>query len=558
MANEWQSLLQQSPNIAGQDLIKNFQSAYGTAQEQKKTAYDQFRLQKAQDIVSKARRADGTMDWDAMFKLGSEAGIGLDAFNQVNKMQTERRASEVANAQNRMVLESMGYDPSRWDPSAAPSVNVPAASGVPYEGASTEDYSFLTPKAPVAQETQIPQAAPTVFGAQGVGETAQTSMPSSAPVQAGPQDIVVPGNVAPASKTGMYELPAPPMRAPEADQREGYYNELWRAQRDPEAMKKLLGAGGVTGAGASILSTAKMSPVEQENLGRYLGLRGIAAPDVQSGLTQLENLVVSGVTPPTINPMLGMMSKDEQAKEWGRYNQALADYPAKVQEARAKLSEAIRTGNYEVLDKQLAVAGNKRAEEQNKRAREQVEWPEVFSKPFESPAEKANARQASSASKGISDAIGELSGIKANDPKFPAIRMAVAKDIMIAYGLPVTEGVMSELEGLVRNGASISEIATAMGEHGIKGAVANTIGQLATQVLGLKDPTTIQHMGISAQTFANRKYKNLGVSDDKNFADAFPIAKWQGLKPPTKETTKTVQPKETSAQKFARLRGATK
>lgn len=366
MANEWQSLLQQSPNIAGQDLIKNFQSAYGTAQEQKKTAYDQFRLQKAQDIVSKARRADGTMDWDAMFKLGSEAGIGLDAFNQVNKMQTERRASEVANAQNRMVLESMGYDPSRWDPSAAPNANVPAASGVPYEGPSTEDYSFLTPKAPVAQETQIPQAAPAVFGAQGVGETAQTSMPSSAPVQAGPQDIVVPGNVAPASKTGMYELPAPPMRAPEADQREGYYNELWRAQRDPEAMKKLLGAGGATGAGASILSTAKMSPVEQENLGRYLGLRGIAAPDVQSGLTQLEDLVVSGVTPPTINPMIGMMSKDEQAKEWGRYNQALADYPAKVQEARAKLSDAIRTGNYEVLDKQLAVAGNKRAERMQK------------------------------------------------------------------------------------------------------------------------------------------------------------------------------------------------
>jgi hypothetical protein len=61
--------------------------------------------------------------------------------------------------------------------------------------------------------------------------------------------------------------------------------------------------------------------------------------------------------------MIGMLSKDEQAKEWGRYNQAVAEYPAKVQDARVKLSEAIRTGNYDVLDKSISVAGNRRAEE---------------------------------------------------------------------------------------------------------------------------------------------------------------------------------------------------
>ena len=358
MANEWQSLLQQSPNIAGQDLIKNFQSAYSTAQEQKKTAYEQYRLQKAQDITSKARRADGTMDWDAMFKLGSEAGIGLDAFNQVHKMQSERRASEVANAQNRMVLESMGYDPSSWDPSAGPRVQAPA-SGVPYQGPSETDYGFV---APTTQETQIPQAAPAVFGAQGVGETAQTSVAPSAPVQAGPQDVVVPGTVAPASKAGMYQPPAAPMAERPIAQTEGYYNELWRAQRDPEAMQKLLGAG-ATGATGAELSTAQMSATEQENLARYLALRGINAPDVQTGLSQLENMALAGVAKPVINPMLGMMSKDKQAEEWGRYNQALAEYPAKVQEARTKLSDAIRTGNYEVLDKSISVAGNRRAEE---------------------------------------------------------------------------------------------------------------------------------------------------------------------------------------------------
>jgi hypothetical protein len=132
-------------------------------------------------------------------------------------------------------------------------------------------------------------------------------------------------------------------------------------------MKKLLGAG-ATGATGAELSTAQMSATEQENLARYLALRGINAPDVQTGLSQLENMALAGVAKPVINPMLGMMSKDKQAEEWGRYNQALAEYPAKVQDARVKLSDAIRTGNYEVLDKQLAVSANKIAQEGNKRA----------------------------------------------------------------------------------------------------------------------------------------------------------------------------------------------
>jgi len=52
MANEWQSLLQAAPNNANFNLVKSFQDSYGTAQDQKKTAYEQFRIQKAQDIAS--------------------------------------------------------------------------------------------------------------------------------------------------------------------------------------------------------------------------------------------------------------------------------------------------------------------------------------------------------------------------------------------------------------------------------------------------------------------------------------------------------------------------
>lgn len=568
MANEWQSLLQQAPNMANLNLVRTAQDAYGTAQDQKIKAYDQYRLQKAQEIASKATRADGTMDWDAMFKLGSEAGIGLDTFNQVHKMQTERAQAEVARAQNRMQLESMGYDPTQWDPSQGTIADKTYreqygrdAQPVPFTPPTAEEaraYDFLT--APPA-ETQIPQAAPTVFGTQGVGETAQTSMPSSAPVQAAPQDVVpaqneviITPNAIPSS--GTFTLPEPPMPERQVAKTEGYYNELWRAQRDPEAMKRLLGAGVSVGATGTGLSVSNMKPDEIQNLGRYLALRGIQSTNPQEGLTALENMALQSVAQPVLNPMIGMLSKDEQAKEWGRYNQALAEYPAKVQEARVKLSDAIRTGNYDVLDKQISV-------EQNKRAREQVEWPEVFAKPFETPSEKANARQASASAQGIKDAIEKLKGISANDPRFPAVRMAVAKDIMIAYGLPVTEGVMQELEGLVRNGVSASEISDRLSREGFGAAAANALSQTATQVLGLKDPQTIAEMGRSAQEFAHRKYKALGVSNSKAFNIAFPVSeatKWQDESPATvlpsaPRPTQPAKPSQTPATKGKPLSG---
>lgn len=355
MAQEWQSLLQQAPNIQNLDLAGTFTKSYQDALSTRKNAYDFYRTQKAQEIAAKASRPDGSMDWDTMFKLGNEAGLGLDAFEQVQKMQAARRASELAVQQQRMSLESMGYDPTKWDPSAGPSIAV-KAGGTPYEGPSANDYGFVTGPA----ETQIPQAPAQQFGAQGVGETAQTSMaPSGAPAPVaqdvvGPNEVVIRPNELPTS--GTFKLPelVPDWETKMAPN-EGYYNQLWRAQRDPEALKRMLGSMGAgTEATGPTLSTQQMKPEELSNLARYTALRGIAAKDPQEALTALENMAVGSVAVPQLNPMLGMLSKDEQAKEWGRYQTAIAEYPAKVQEARNKLSEAIRTGNYDVLEKQMA------------------------------------------------------------------------------------------------------------------------------------------------------------------------------------------------------------
>lgn len=375
MDQEWQSLLQQAPNIQNLDLAGTFTKSYQDALSTRKNAYDFYRTQKAQEIAAKASRPDGSMDWDTMFKLGNEAGLGLDAFEQVQKMQVARRASELAVQQQRMSLESMGYDPTKWDPSAGPSIAV-KAGGTPYEGPRANDYGFVTGPA----ETQIPQAPTQQFGVQGVGETAPTSMaPSGAPAPVaqdvvGPNTIVIRPSETPAS--GTFKLPelVPDLKTKMAPN-EGYYNQLWRAQRDPEALKRMLGSMGAgTEATGPTLSTQQMKPEELSNLARYTALRGIAAKDPQEALTALENMAVGSVAVPQINPILGMLSKDEQAKEWGRYQTAITEYPAKVQEARNKLSEAIRTGNYDVLEKQMAKDQLELSKQANERAEEKQRY----------------------------------------------------------------------------------------------------------------------------------------------------------------------------------------
>lgn len=356
MANEWISLLKGAPTN-NMNLVNTFQDSQAKAIENKKNAYDLYRTQKAQEIVGSSTDAEGNINWDNVFKSGVKAGLGLDAFKQTHAMQLERRAAELQQLQNRRFLESMGYDPTRWDSSAGPNVQVPAGN-VPYEGPSQNNYDFITQP----QETQIPQAQNPAFGANGVGETAQTPMAPSVQAPSNAQDVVVQGNVGPASKTPMYELPTPAMRDPNAPSavQEGYYNELWRQKGIPEGQDVMGGAGGANGVGGLQLSTAQMKPAEIDNLNRYLALRGIYVSG-QEGLSALEKMAVSSVPMPVMNPMAMMSGKEEYAKEMGRFTTAMAEYPAKVQEARNKLSDAIRGGNWEVFDKDLQKQGNERA-----------------------------------------------------------------------------------------------------------------------------------------------------------------------------------------------------
>jgi hypothetical protein len=114
-----------------------------------------------------------------------------------------------------------------------------------------------------------------------------------------------------------------------------------------------------------------MSDAEKANLSRYLAMRGIANADPQQALTALENMAIQSVPQPVLNPMVGMMSKDDQAKEYGRYRQAVAEYPAKVQEAITKVSDSIKSGNMDVVTQDLAKTASRIAQAGNERAQQE-------------------------------------------------------------------------------------------------------------------------------------------------------------------------------------------
>jgi hypothetical protein len=394
MANEWQSLLQGAPNLQNLNLLGNFNTGYSTAVEQKKTAYDMYRQQKAQEIVGKSTRPGGDLDWDMMFKLGNEAGLGLDAFEQVNKMQQARRANEVAVLQHRANLESMGYDPTRWDPSAGNPVQVPAG-GTPYVAPTPEEaarYDFLTRVASgeSTPETQIPQAQAQQFGAQGVGGTAQIPGAPSAFPAGVPQDVVGDGTArspmdlgegtlsgqAPATKTGMYQLEAPPMRDPDLDSRvtEGYFNRLWRTGRSQADAQRAMGLD-LASTEVPLFDITGMHGEQKDRLAKFLAMQGINPGETDAELqtaVQLRKQAVVDAIPQPAPVMPEGMGFEAMAKAQNLNRKNMIDWVKARQEAGIAFDKAMQEGNYAVLEKQLAQTASGLAKQAS--ARQEAEF----------------------------------------------------------------------------------------------------------------------------------------------------------------------------------------
>ncbi len=408
MAYEWQSLLQGAPDLEKINLLGNFNAGYSTAVEQKKTAYDMYRTQKAQEIAAKASRPDGSTDWDTMFKLGNEAGLGLDVFNQVHKMQQDRAAAESALKQQQGLLRSMGEDRTLWDPSAKPidvfmreeaakrNFETVDTTPSPYVAPTAEEsarYAGLVVPAPsetaTLRTTQAPGSevqSPTTSPAS-TASTATTASTASTATTAPPATTApAPPSVAEGTTMDLGQknivvglLPAPAMRDPNADDllnAEGYYNRLWRDSSNYGNFTATGngGNGGAGGAGDATgsFSVESMGDIAKDRLATYLAGRGVDTKDLQSAVNSLEARAIDSVPKPVMVMPEGT-TVEAIAKARNLNMKAQAEYAAKVADAKLKFSDDMQKGNYSVLEKQLAQTASALAKQANERQRAEFE-----------------------------------------------------------------------------------------------------------------------------------------------------------------------------------------
>lgn len=513
MANEWQSLLQGAPDLDKLNLLGNFNTGYSTAVEQKKTAYDMYRQQKAQEIVSKASRPGGGLDWDLMYKLGSDAGIGLDAFNQVHKMQQDRAAAESALKQQQGLLRSMGEDRTLWDPSAkpidvfmreeaarrnfgtvdttpTPYVAPTAAESARYDNLGVIADELAAKEAQARQEPTTPSVPSSVATPAPVAPVAPSSSPDS--MDLGQKNIVV------------GQLPAPAMRDPNADDllnAEGYYNRLWRDTSDYGTFGAT-GAGGASGAGVGVtgsFSVESMGDIAKDRLATYLAGRGVDTKDLQTAVDSLESMAINTVPKPVMVMPEGT-TVEAIAKARNLNMKAQAEYAAKVADAKLKFSDDMQKGNYEVLTKQLAQTASGLAKRQDARQQRAQEHELASLTPDTNPlihreVTRAELGKIQDMQAGYADYRDAMAAYTRNPSLGSIGALAVAK--LKANGQPIT---MDGIESYILSSGAVPKEQELIMKRALRDMdVAVLLGATAVKLSGL---------GITEQPIDDTKLKN--------------------------------------------------
>ena len=204
-------------------------------------------------------------------------------------------------------------------------------------------------------------------------------------------------------------------------------------------------------------------------------------------------------------------------------------YPARVQEARNKAIEYIKSGQADAIEKMLSIEGNQRAETAQNMAVDQQTHALV--KGYVAPGDKDKIGQMSAAVTDLAHLV--QAPPDPNGPKWIPYKMIVTKNVMKAFDLPVTEGVMDDLSQSIASGQmSKAEIGSALQKHGVTGAAANAASQYLGVMAGTMGPEGMQLLGQQAaefsKNFVKSKYAgriNKGVMDQ-----LFPTPKILGAK----------------------------
>lgn len=190
---------------------------------------------------------------------------------------------------------------------------------------------------------------------------------------------------------------------------------------------------------------------------------------------------------------------------------SIQTYPYRQQAAVIAARDKLVSGTTEATGAQLAQDSNTMAHKAQGLAFEQVTAPGL-SGHLPNPAVRAAAADASAAARGI---VAEMAAVPSpTSPEWAGFQVRMAKNLVKLYNLPVGEGMVEEIGGLMQNGMSPGDAIKQMAAHGVGAGAAQAAAQVVQNVLGLNSIAGAQAMAKHATVFARDNYESYGRGKD--------------------------------------------
>lgn len=474
----------------------------------------------------------GTFDPEAFLQNLDYDRVSPDQANEFLKQQAFRMEASKKQAEDRAQMTMSGVQNPDVGimPSSGPgrtAVDMPKpsetaraanAQGVTQEAVQADTSGFLTPDMVTPQK-----------GAWASQPTAQPSAPVSAPVPPAPATPGVPASSAEQSVMDLGQSNITVPRESEALQ----MADQAQAQRQSEPvygtqfqhLKQDLGmfAPQALGTGSSDVDpkTFQWEPKDdgtsqfrayKSTLDSKLNSMGL--PNASAYLQQrYENTLLANAP---VAPIRNAFPPTVQGN--ADFNKARVQYATELAQAKGKAQQAVLEAR-EALEKDAAERGtqhftadaNKMAHVTQNLAVEQVTAPGI-SGHLPNPVVRSQAADASSAAISMKHLVEKPPA--PNSPEWLPFKLLLSKNLIKLYNLPVGEGMVNEVSGLINNGASTADAARHMADKGISAGVANLVAGYISSALGVNDISGARYLAKHGADFAREQYANYGKGKD--------------------------------------------
>lgn len=511
------------------EISQRLEQTQAQALANRDAAY-QFRQKKTiNDLMSKHTGAGGRIDWGRLMLdpevVANGLGRDLQALMMGNKQAMAATGTDVA-AQSE-AMRAMGVDPNKMlreqELPESRTVYPGESSGSGFDAKTVQSVSsFLNGGRP----SSIGSGVRSSVGPRG----------ASAPMgDTDPNTVRVPGGV------GGVDGAAAGMEPPHQEYgknppAEDWITDLQRSYDPARAMgggvtEGAASAGGAGGAGGppSVESeTARKTWAEE--LVRSGMLREVDRDNPEAFQAALGNYWDKQVEALGPAPTMAMFLRGVKPGDPSSIMAARADFlkaSQEYQKAQQGLAAKFFQGGSETFDKQrtqdLAFQGNERAGIQQEKELSQVSHPSI-SGYLPNTEEKRNLTDSSGAIRSMVELM--KNPPDPNSSSWLPFKMILGKDLVKAYNLPVGEGLLHEVSGMIQNGASAAEAANTLQERGILPAISGQVARLLGQAAGVNDIGGAIFLTEAASKYARGKWGAYGKGSD--FDTYFPEYKAGG------------------------------